>query len=290
MPENSNFSERSKSGLTEDVVLISVILIGFVGSVLIYVYELSVPPIVVAVLLGSAVAALVYRFLGGISTKDSFSLGAIKLGGSMAALISCAWFINSELTTQTKNLDQLFDPHYRSWFAFNRTIPSPLDVRVSGFGVLPGPPDDLFDNVSLRLEPAGESFRVSANDSVGFILGKIDKSFLEQLGWKIETGEQLYDFLVTDRLPPDTSGISLDPLPFILATGRYGGEYSRYRLQDGNGNPVMDGSIYRKQTQLFEWQNRKFLIAVVEVNHLPAGGQPYAKFAIGELKAKVYLK
>ena len=45
----------------------------------------SVPPIVVSFLLATGLAALTYKYLGGIQTA-SLKIGTLKLGGALAAL------------------------------------------------------------------------------------------------------------------------------------------------------------------------------------------------------------
>jgi hypothetical protein len=59
----------------------------------------KVPPIVVSFLLATGLAALAYRYLGGIQGA-SFGVGALKLGGSLGALAGIALLINQFLPTQ----------------------------------------------------------------------------------------------------------------------------------------------------------------------------------------------
>ena len=56
----------------------------------------------VSVFLSAGITALVYRFLGGIRNA-SFAVGALKLGGTIAALIGIAFWIDS-----TKELNPRF--------------------------------------------------------------------------------------------------------------------------------------------------------------------------------------
>lgn len=57
------------------------------------------PPMLLAVLLGIAIAALTYRYLGG-TTGASLSFGAMKLAGSAALLLGTAYMTNSGLSAQ----------------------------------------------------------------------------------------------------------------------------------------------------------------------------------------------
>lgn len=84
----------SKKLSAEDWVVISIVAFGFLGSVALLVYKVF--PIVVAFFLATGVAAAVYRFLGGIRGA-TFVVGALKVSGTIAALIFLADFINSKL-------------------------------------------------------------------------------------------------------------------------------------------------------------------------------------------------
>jgi hypothetical protein len=96
--------------------------------------------------------------------------------------------------------------------------------------------------------------------------------------------KNLRGFIVTDRLPPGTRNIDLDPIPFRLSTRTYGNEYSRYILSDKTDSVVHNGCIMRKQAEIVEINGGYYLVAVVEVNHNPVEGEkPYAKFAAGEI-------
>lgn len=89
MPETTTF---------EKTVIICSLFIGFLGAVTLVSFEM--PPIVPSIFLATGIATLVYYFLGGIQDAR-FDMGPIKLGGSIAALIASAWFIDSKLENQT---------------------------------------------------------------------------------------------------------------------------------------------------------------------------------------------
>lgn len=270
---------------TEDIVIVSVIALGFLGSSMTYAFKVDIPPIVIAVLLGSAVSALVYRFLGGIPVDTTFTVGALKLGGTMAALVGCAYFINTQLEKQTLNLDKLFVPHFNEWFAMQKQVPVPIEVKVRGRAI--PKPGTVFRNAPLGLERDGADFVVSPKDDA-FPLGRLTGQELQRAGLFNSLAPKLEPFLVTPRLPPDSANYDMDPIPFQLSTKRYGGDFSRFVLVDGQGKEVHRGSIYRKQTEIVRIGEKRYLIAVVEVDHEPAEGRrPYAKFAMGEIQLQV---
>jgi hypothetical protein len=82
----------------DDIVVIIFALLGF-GGCIVFAQWGSVPPIVVSFLLATGVAAFVYRFLGGIQGA-SFTVGALKLGGTLAALVGIALAVNPLLVDQ----------------------------------------------------------------------------------------------------------------------------------------------------------------------------------------------
>ena len=121
-----------------------------------------------------------------------------------------------------------------------------------------------------------------------FILGNLSAEDLQEIGLFNTIENKLVNFIVTERLPPNTPDIDLDPIPFKLSTRHYGGEYSRYILADKAGNILHNGAINRRQTEIVKFQDKCYLVAVVEVNHSPREGQGmYAKFAIGEIVTNI---
>ncbi|SFL69560.1 hypothetical protein SAMN05421830_10516 [Desulfomicrobium norvegicum] len=62
-------------------------------------YDRYYPPMFIAVLLGIAVAALTYRYLGGASGSE-FSFGVLKVAGSAALLLGTAYLTNWGLSKQ----------------------------------------------------------------------------------------------------------------------------------------------------------------------------------------------
>jgi hypothetical protein len=273
---------------TEDIVIITVIALGLLGSVIIFLCNASVPPIVISILLGTGISALVYRFLGGITVDTSFAIGALKLSGTMAALVGCAYFINTELEKQTMhNMDRLFDPHVSRWFALEKSTGVPLEVNVAGVGDIDIPEKAALEAIPLSVRKKDESLLVVPRKESKLPLGSLNKKELKNAGFTISIGSSLDKFVVTDRLPPSTQRYSLNPLPFRINTGAYSQDYSHFELTNSNGESLYSGSIYRKQAKIISIDNKYYVIAVVEVNHLPIDGHPYAKFAIGELMAGI---
>jgi hypothetical protein len=66
------------------------------------------PPVVVSIFLSAGITALVYRFLGGIQGA-TVSVGALKLGGTIAALVGIAFWVNGRLESNRAYLDSQRD-------------------------------------------------------------------------------------------------------------------------------------------------------------------------------------
>lgn len=98
-PQGNHDETAGKQLSGEDYVVICFSLLGLVGSV--FLYFLRMPSVMISVFLSAGIAALVYRFLGGIQGA-TFTVGALKLTGTIAALIGVAFWIDStkQLTPQ----------------------------------------------------------------------------------------------------------------------------------------------------------------------------------------------
>jgi hypothetical protein len=86
----------------EDKVVICFSLLGLIGSVALY--FLKVPSVMISIFLSAGITALVYRFLGGIQNA-TFAVGALKLGGTIAALIGIAFWVDDRLDSNREYLD-----------------------------------------------------------------------------------------------------------------------------------------------------------------------------------------
>ena len=238
-------SKKSLSG--EDIVIIVMAAIGFLGSAVLYL--LHIPSILIAVFLSTGLAMLVFRFLGGI--KDSvFNIGAVKLSGSLAALIACTFFINQQLERQLSlDVYKLFTPPINQWFAIDKSSGKPINIKIRGSKTIVEPPKELTQH-----------------------------PFFNGFQKKVE------HFLVTKKLGPFSQHIDLSPLPFFLSTKHYGGDYSHYTLENNAGDILYEGSIYRRQSEIVHLNNNYYVVSVVAVNHNPQKEKKsYAKFAVGRL-------
>ena len=87
-----------RSWYMDEIVVSAFAFLGIGGGVFLpmqYGFD-KIPPITASFLLATGLAALTYRYLGGIEGA-SFTVGALKLGGALAALVGIAMLINNSL-------------------------------------------------------------------------------------------------------------------------------------------------------------------------------------------------
>jgi hypothetical protein len=84
----------------DEIVVAAFAFLGFGGAVFLPL-RFNIPQIVTSFLLATGLAALAYRYLGGIPST-SLAVGAVKIGGSLAALVGIAILINSHLVSQVQ--------------------------------------------------------------------------------------------------------------------------------------------------------------------------------------------
>ncbi len=282
--------EKTRDTFEDKVILITIAASLLVALLLFLLSNEPGTGTVVATFLGLGLAAMVYRFLGGIG-DTSFQIKAWKIAGTGAFLIGTIWFIDSRLQTEIR-----WDPapNNAHWFAIDNNG-LPISVKISGAGKITKPKDEIWANTLLQLQRNGDKFQVYVNgDSSHFTHGYLSKENLRaqnlsnSLSLSIKPGK----FVITDSLlRPYTPYYNLDPLPFYLSTRRYGGEYSRYALHNKKGEELYQGQIRGRGAEIIEIDGVYYFVAVTMVNHQFAElKDKYAKFAIGELAVEMALK
>jgi hypothetical protein len=84
----------------DDIVVVVFAGIGLGGGIVLALWT-TAPPIITSFLFSTGIAALIYRFLGGIQ-GTSFRVGALKLTGTAAFLVGIALLINPYLVAQLR--------------------------------------------------------------------------------------------------------------------------------------------------------------------------------------------
>jgi hypothetical protein len=84
----------------DDIVILSFAASGLFGGAVLSL-RTNAKPILVSIFLATGIAALVFRFLGGIG-EATLTVRTLKLGGTMAALIGSAFLINAAFERQAR--------------------------------------------------------------------------------------------------------------------------------------------------------------------------------------------
>lgn len=282
--------QKSRSTFEDKVILITIAASLLVALLLFLFSNEPGTGTVVATFLGLGLAAMVYRFLGGVG-ETSFQIKAWKIAGTGAFLIGTIWFIDSRLQTEIKWEPE---PNNTHWFAVdNRGLP--IGVKVSGAGEISMPKEGIWDGVPLQIQHQGEKYKIfTADDSVTFSHGYLSRESLaaQHLSNSITLSIKPGKFVVTDSLlRPYTKYYNLDPLPFYISTNRYGGEFSRYALHDKTGEELYRGQIQGRGAEIIQIDSVYYFVAVTMVNHQPVElKDKYAKFVIGEVAVEMAIK
>lgn len=149
-PSSPGPQPPSRAWSVDDLVVIAFAFLGFGGGVFLplqFGFN-HVPPITTSFLLATGLAALTYRFLGGVQGA-SFAVGSLKLGGALAALAGIALLINNSLVKQVQHPAP--PPSYQVWAVSGQV------VNASGKAIDPLDPTDIeLSPPTSQLFPAGK--------------------------------------------------------------------------------------------------------------------------------------
>ncbi len=122
----------------DEIVVAAFAIFGVAGGVFLPL-RYSIPPITTSFLLATGLAALAYRFLGGIP-GTSITVGALKLGGALAALVGIALIINNALVGQIPKPHEVWQVTGQVVDDQGKPIPyfDPGDVSIQPSVVNPG--------------------------------------------------------------------------------------------------------------------------------------------------------
>ena len=287
-----------------------------------FAFDVATPPLVVSVVLGCAVASLLYGILGGVS-KAGFNFGPIKMGGSAAVLLGGIWFFNGELEQQLEDMRQARLEKYEfklsehaeppgRWFVVDDKA-SPIDVAftdpVSGNVTTVEPLKS--GSLQFELQKGGEGRYlvrgVNADRELGYLLWRdivdpVDRiDTAGSLRPKVMYGPKKLHLVSDGERPEDAPrewgssdrcrGTSL---PMRIRVNRFHDGYADYDLfVCGTQADVPDhaSSLARGDSELvelvIEGRRRRFLMAVVAAAHQQA---PFwSSFLVTELEADIRL-
>ena len=275
----------------DDRFLIPGILAMFAVAVLGSSGVLAMDHIVTATFLASGVAMLVFRFLGGINADTSFGVGAFRVGGSLAALVGCAWFFNGEL--RSTDVDTMFEPSYTSWVPINRGTGEMVPLKVNG-EALPFPNEGMLspmESVDLTILEGG---KVAPSVSRDQPLGAIDSTDLKSVKLTIQR-KDIYDFTTSRYMHAQSGPYEIPGFPFKIHVGAFDHDESMITIFNEQGTEVFNSAIYRRDYKLFDNDGSVYLVGINQLDHdgyRNAKGdtvRPYVRLSMGNLSKSVDL-
>ena len=183
------------------------------------------------------------------------------------------------------------------WFAVDKRSGEPVQVEMtlndSIIKTIPSHNPNFPARNLLLEKPANSApnfaFSIRAligNDSL--LLGGIDQSELSRNKLFQSFGDNENYLFTSDNLPPNKRNVSIAPeLPFLLSTGEYSQNLTRFTLMDRETRkPLVPESYIRlRGGKIFEVKERVFLVLITQVDHTAQRkrDEPYAKFGVIEL-------
>lgn len=291
----------------EDKIIIWIISLGIFIGLFMYIggnisQAILPSPILVAVFIAIGFSAAIYRFLGGLE-GSGMKVGPARLAGTAAAFLAITWFLNQSLEKQwvsspdSASIDlQQLGFTSMDWVPINKRTGQPVQVELklqdSIIRVIE--PDGLnFANRNLVLEKPKESssnfaFNIkSLFEGESLLLGGINQQELSKNKLFSSFGENDNILFTSDNLPPNKRNVSVArELPFLISTGEYSQNLTRFTLVDRQTRePILESSIRLRGGKIYEVKDRVFLILITQVDHTGQRkrDEPYAKFGIIEL-------
>jgi len=131
----------------DEIIVAAFAFLGVGGAVFLPL-RYTIPPITTSFLLATGLAALTYRFLGGIQGA-SFTVGSLKLGGALAALVGIAMLINHALVAEQPAPHQAYQ--LKGLVVDDKGQPVP-NLNVSNFSLSPP---------TIYPDPGGNDFQMT---------------------------------------------------------------------------------------------------------------------------------
>ena len=281
---------NDKIGL-DDKVIISVIAICGLGGVLLTLFRLPAAPVLISILMATAMSALVYRFLGGIEAGTHFALGFIQVGGSLAALFGLIYFLNPILERQM-SIDPEDPFPDAQWFAMGSDLLPQATLRLGAYGDVSAPPERTSTaSLAITRNATEDAFAIASVDAErSFALGAIPAAEIASFMHVVFPGQKM-DTYKSGLMPArsEDARLALSGLnwPFSLKTGVFDEGMSQYFLTDrSSGKIVFEGRLRNRQYEIAYVQDKPYFVTVAAANHQRADSS-WVQFIIAELKPAV---
>jgi hypothetical protein len=274
----------------EKVVVITILVIGLIGGVLLVNFQQ--PPIVSSIFIALGIATVVYHFLGGIEVSE-FNMGPVKLGGSIAALIGSAWFINGQLNAQTSTSNQVIlhasNLCYDEYGNLLGELPfNDYQIGLNALKQVTLNDSIKIGNLDLGQLQLNESFAVLSKDEAP--LGTLANSELSEIGMFTDLEMSLYTEIKYKlhlaepyraqvdqshwRVPHQSLRGRYADLPFTVTPGYLNnGERTIVDFKEGT-TPIITKLLERDQPFLVHDPNERTVFYFIRVRNLIATEDP----------------
>jgi hypothetical protein len=138
----------------DEIIVALFALLGIGGAAYLPLHY-TIPPITTSFLLATGLAALTYRFLGGIQGA-SFAMGSLKLGGTLGAMVGIAVLINQALVKEQPTPHEAY--HLKGQVVDDKGQPVP-NLDVSNFNLSPP---------TIYPDPGGNDFQMTFTTGTDF--------------------------------------------------------------------------------------------------------------------------
>lgn len=242
-----------------------------------------------AVLLALALAAILYKFLGGNQETNSLSIGVLKFGGSAAVLGGFIWLLSQVIFTdrfevQADEAVVSFSPA-DGWYAARTATGAPLDLEVLVNDTLVRtvnqPDATTLAERSFKLAPSGnERFPLvaySGSDTLGFVL-RDNIPIQTEEGTPIEVPadiaiDELFSFRLYPHQNRNRSSADFErkfrqsPFPFPFVVRTFGASFV---VEDRSGRNTLlsEREVVRKIPYVIEAEGKTYLLFASHANFI----------------------
>lgn len=270
----------------ENIVIVALIVVGV--GLGIY-FRTQGDSQLAAVLLALALAAILYKFLGGNQETNRLSIGVLKFGGSAAVLGGFIWLLSQVIFTDKFEVpaDEAVVSFLPAdgWYAARTATGAPLSLEVLINDTIVrtiARPDALtLSERSFKLAPSGnERFPLVAyagSDTLGFVLRdnipiESDGSTPVEIPADISVNE-LYSFRLYPHQNRNRSSADFErkfrqsPFPFPFIVRSFGASFV-VEDRDGRTTYISEREVVRKIPYLIEADGKRFLLFASHANFI----------------------
>lgn len=273
----------------ENIVIVALIIVGVGAGIY---FRTQGDSQLAAVLLALALAAILYKFLGGNQAENSLSIGVLKFGGSAAVLGGFIWLLSEVIFDKdvppTGERIVSVTPT-TGWYAaeLNSGVALPVSILLGDSIVqtFPVPARRTLADRSYRLQNSEGDRLPLLPYAGGDTLGYVPRDLIRSFGGDPGTGTDLvlspsevisFTLYPNDRTKRSSTqleqylikrGRRESPFPFPFEIRTFG---SSFKIQERSGGEVLvsDREVRRNFPFLLESGGKRYLVFAMHANFL----------------------